>query len=94
MGKQQKKQIETQISEESIDANRKWSNTDRIEIMRLFRVAIATQNDMDSIYNLYKKYISANARMYITNCNCSGSIGQYWRDLLNFYSQNASNFEA
>lgn len=88
-----KKQIEVQQIEQPLDPNRMWSNIDKQEIMRLFKVAIATQKDMDSIYHLFKKYVNPNARMYVTNCNCGGSINQYWRSLLTFYSDNSQKFE-
>jgi hypothetical protein len=69
-----------------------WSKEDQNEILRLAKVAVATQADMDSIYELFKRYIRPNAIMYQINCNCSTSISKYYQLLLEFYSENADKF--
>ena len=69
-----------------------WSKEDQDEILRLAKVAVATQADMDSIYELFKRYIRPNAVMYQINCNCSTSISKYYQLLLEFYSENADKF--
>lgn len=66
---------------------------DADEITRLFRVVRATQSDIDSIFNLYKKYVNPKAATYRTNCNCNSSIAEYWRQLLQWFSDNRSLFE-
>lgn len=71
----------------------KYSNIDRVEILRLAKVAVAQINDLESIYSLYKKYIKPNAAQYKTNCNCSTSISRYYQDLLNWYSANGFKFD-
>jgi hypothetical protein len=76
------------------DPNRLYSIEDKVEILRLAKVANASQVDMDSIYSLYKKYINDKAGMYRTNCNCSNSISKYWSTLLQFYSDNGGKFES
>lgn len=76
-----------------LDPNRKFSVDDKNEILRLFRVAVATQTDMDSIYHLYKKYINEKAVMYQINCKCNSSIAAYYQTLLEYYSDNAELFE-
>jgi hypothetical protein len=58
------------------------------EISRLAKVAIATQQDCDSIYTLFKRYINPQAGMYRVDCNCYNSIGNYWTLLMEFYSEN------
>jgi hypothetical protein len=70
-----------------------YPNEDRMEILRLFKVAVATQEDLDSIFRLYKKYINPGATTYQTNCNCSISIQKFYQDLLNWYSDNGNKFE-
>jgi hypothetical protein len=70
----------------------KHSNRDASEILRLAKVAVAVQSDMDSIYELYKKYIKPKAIMYRLNCNCSTSLSRYYQTLLEWYSSNGSLF--
>jgi len=53
---------------------------------------VATKNDMDSIYELFKRYIRPNAVMYQTNCNCNTSISAYYQLLIEWYSGNANKF--
>ena len=81
------------MSKKQLDPNRMFSKEDKDEILRLFRVAVATQTDMDSIYHLFKKYINPKAAMYQTNCNCYTSIANYYQLVLNFYSDNGDKFE-
>lgn len=69
-----------------------FEKSDQDEILRLARVAVATQTDMDSIYHLFKKYVRPNAVMYQVNCNCQTSISRYYQLLLEWHSENASKF--
>lgn len=69
-----------------------YSKEDQDEILRLCKVAIATQTDMDSIYELLKKYVRPKAAPYIIGCNCQRSIGAYYQELLEWYSKNGSKF--
>jgi hypothetical protein len=70
----------------------KYPSSDRIEILRLAKVVIAQQHDLDSIYSLYKKYINEKATMYRTDCNCYTSISHYFQTLLDWYSENSNKF--
>ena len=66
---------------------------DGIELQRLARVVTATQNDINSIYTLYKKYMNSKA-VYSSSCNsCRGGIKLMWSELIEFYSKNKSIFE-
>jgi uncharacterized membrane protein YjdF len=69
-----------------------FNKEDQDEILRLAKVAVATKNDMDSIYELLKRYIRPNAVMYQTNCNCNTSISAYYQLLIEWYSKNADKF--
>ena len=69
-----------------------FNKEDQDEILRLAKVAVATQQDMNSIYELFKKYIRPNAVMYQVNCNCSTSISAYYQMLIEWYSNNADKF--
>lgn len=82
-----------QVEIDPIDVNRMYSKEDRLEILRLFKVAVATQPDIDSIFKLYKKYVNSGASTYSTNCNCSISISRFYQDLLDWYSKNGDKFE-
>ena len=90
------KKKEIKIEEVKIDERTNpdsmFSFADKDEILRLAHVVTALQKDMDSIYNLFKKYILPNAPMYKTNCNCSVSISSYYQKLLDFYSENMQKF--
>ena len=70
-----------------------YSLADQQEILRLFKVGNATQVDMDSIYNLLKKYVRPQAAPYILNCNCQQSISAYYQALLEWYVSNADKFD-
>ena len=70
----------------------KYDKEDQIEILRLYKVGNATKEDMDSIYNLLRKYVRPNAAPYILNCNCQQSISAYYQALLEWYSSNADLF--
>jgi hypothetical protein len=76
------------IEEKVLGPEDKFYPGDKDEILRLARVVYADHNDMTSIYNLYKKYINGNAPMYKTDCNCPTSIGSYFNQLLDWYSEN------
>lgn len=86
MAKQKKEMIETQKE------NNLYPIEDRLEIMRLFKVVNANQTDIDSIFNLYKKYINPKVVSYTTSCNCRGSISYYWAELSQWFSINANLF--
>lgn len=80
------------MAKKQLNPNRMFSVEDGQEILRLFRVAVASQQDMDSIYHLYKKYINPKAVMYQINCKCHTSIASYYQGVLDFYSDNADKF--
>lgn len=66
---------------------------DGIELQRLARVVTPTQNDLNSIYSLYKKYINSKA-VYSSSCNsCRGGIKLMWSELIEFYGKNKNIFE-
>lgn len=69
-----------------------YTITDRDEILRLMKVGNADQNDINSIFHLYKKYINPNQQSYVMSCNCHHSIGALYEKLRDFYSQNGSKF--
>ena len=69
-----------------------YNKEDQDEILRLFKVGNATQHDMNSIYDLLRKYVRPNAAPYILNCNCQQSISAYYQALLEWYASNADKF--
>ena len=69
-----------------------FTEEDQLEILRLAKVVNATQADMNSIYELYRKYLVPNAPMYVTNCNCGSSISSYYQKLLDWYHLNTDKF--
>jgi len=89
MAKQKKETVQVEQVEQKTNL---YPMEDRLEIMRLFKVANANQTDIDSIFSLYKKYINPNVKSYTTSCNCNGSISHYWKQLTEWYSENNSLF--
>ena len=69
-----------------------FSLEDQQEILRLFKVGNATQHDMNSIYDLLRKYVRPNAAPYILKYNCTQSIYAYYKALLEWYERNANKF--
>lgn len=69
-----------------------YSIEDKNEILRLFKVANATETDMNNIYELLKKYVRPGAAPYQRNCNCILSISAYYQALLEWYSSNTELF--
>lgn len=78
---------------EPIVEDDKFSSADRMEILRLFKVAVATHDDLESIFKLYKRYINPGASTYNVNCNCSISISRFYQELLDWYGQNGNKFK-
>jgi len=76
------------MSKKQIEPELLISEEDRKEILRLAKVAIATHDDCESIFHLYKKYINGALQVYRTDCNCSNSISNLWQRLIDFYSEN------
>jgi len=69
-----------------------YSKEDQDEILRLFKVGNATKADMDSIYELLKKYVRPGASMYQVSCNCQQSISAYYNALTQWYVENTDLF--
>lgn len=69
-----------------------FSQEDKEEILRLFKVANATETDMNNIYELLKKYVRPGAAPYQRNCNCILSISAYYQALLEWFSSNSDLF--
>jgi len=63
------------------------------ELVRLRGVAHANQHDMDSIFNLYKKYINPALASYKVNCQCSNAIHNLYWELLGWFAGNTHTFE-
>lgn len=79
--------------EEQVEAPVLFPKEDRMTIEALKKVTHPTKDQMDTIYELYKKYINPVQPMYRTNCNCAGNIvGLYWR-LLEWFDANTAKFE-
>ncbi len=85
MAKVSKKQEEVQTG--------LYPKEDAEQIQRLWKVVRVDNAEMEMIYNLYKKYINPNAARYAVNCNCHTSISNYWRTLLDWFSNNGDKFE-
>lgn len=47
---------------------------DSKEMMRLMSIEDPSKDDMDSTFNLYKKYIDPNLPSYRVGCGCGNAI--------------------
>lgn len=63
---------------------------DEVEILRLAKVVSPSSNDISSIYELYKKYVQADAQPpQISRCSsCGNSVVKMWRELITWYNKN------
>lgn len=65
---------------------------DAEEIRRFYKIVNASPADMESIYEMYKKYVKPNARRFVTNCKCPSSISAYYQNLLEWFNKNSHLF--
>ena len=63
------------------------------EEMRLLWRRILSNNDIDMVYNYYKKYVNPDAPYPINNCNCALSASRYYDTLRDWWSENGNKFE-
>lgn len=70
-----------------------FDKSDEDELVRICRIISPSVEDMDSIYNLYKKYINPNIDGYKSSgCNtCGNSIVNLWRGLSEWFNVNRNN---
>lgn len=61
---------------------------DSNEMMRLMSIEEPTKEDMDSTFNLYKKYIDPNLHGYRTGCGCGNAIERLFSILKEWYITN------
>jgi hypothetical protein len=61
-------------------------------LRQLRRVASPTGEQINQIWELYKKYINPNARPYTTGCSCDNDISTYYWSLMGWFSGNEGNF--
>lgn len=65
---------------------------DRNELNRLQATETPNQQDMDSIFELYKKYINAEVQGYTTGCSCGNSITKLYQGLMGWFLMNEHQF--
>lgn len=70
-----------------------WELQDYNEITRLKAVSNPSKTDMDSCFNLYKKYLDNNIQSYRTDCTCSGSITSIFSLLTQWFELNKVGFK-
>ncbi len=51
-----------------------------------------SQEDMEMIFNLYRKYIDSSITEFKTGCNCQNSIEKIFYGLINWYRENFNEF--
>ncbi len=63
-------------------------------IQSLLRKANGSQEDINNIHNLYKRYIAATAPAPVINCgSCPMSVSGYFNDIKNYYFNNLDKFK-
>ena len=65
---------------------------DRNELNRLQSTETPNQQDMDSIFELYKKYINPDVQGYTTGCSCGNSITKLYQGLMGWFLMNENQF--
>jgi len=65
---------------------------DREEITRLQGIDSPNQNDMNSTFELYKKYINPEIQGYNTGCSCGNSITKLHQALMGWFILNEHLF--
>lgn len=59
---------------------------DLIEMERLDHLTnLNSDSDINSIYNLLKKYVNSNLLPPVKGCNCSSGVRNYYIMLMNYY---------
>jgi hypothetical protein len=64
---------------------------DSNEMIRLMTIEEPTKEDMDSTFNLYKKYINPGLESYRTGCGCGNAIERLFDILKGWYITNHVN---
>lgn len=65
---------------------------DRNELNRLQATETPNQQDMDKIFELYKKYINPDVQGYTTGCSCGNSITKLYQGLMGWFLMNEHQF--
>jgi hypothetical protein len=65
---------------------------DRNELNRLQATETPNQQDMDKIFELYKKYINPDVQGYTTGCSCGNSITKLYQGLMGWFLMNENQF--
>ena len=66
---------------------------DRTLIISLHKCIHPNGNDINNIYEMYKKYVDNGARPPKNGCNsCGNSIANYWRGLCSWWNANQHTF--
>lgn len=79
---------------ESDNPNRMYSDFDRHEIEKLFKLSYINEGEANLIYKYIKKYIRPNAGMYSMNCNCATGISNYYDELTKWFLANSNKFDS
>lgn len=61
---------------------------DKDKMVELLGIDGFTVQEYDEIHRLYKKYVDQYQFNYSVGCDCSSSIMNLWRNLLDFYKKN------
>ncbi|NBP57169.1 hypothetical protein EBU71_11680 [bacterium] len=69
-----------------------FTSNDKNEIIRLQSTESPNQQDMDSIFELYKRYINPEIQGYSTGCSCGNSITKLYQGLMGWYLMNEHQF--
>jgi predicted component of type VI protein secretion system len=65
-----------------------FTEEERIELERILKLVRMDRQDMDSIFNLYKKFINPKLKVYNVGCKCQNNITKLQEKLINFYLSN------
>ena len=69
-----------------------YTKAEAEQIILLRRVSSPTGEQMDLIFNLYKKYVNPAIRSYTTGCSCHNDISTIYWSLMEWFPANENKF--
>lgn len=92
-----KKKEEEPIIEPEVKVNTNpdgmWSLSDRDMMLKLFKIAALSPQQVEEVIHLYRKYVNPAQPFTNSNCgNCQSSLSKIYSNLREWYGRNANNF--
>ena len=70
-----------------------WSIADRDAMLRLFKIAALSPQQVNEVVSLYRKYVNPAQPFTMSGCgNCQSTLSMIYSNLRDWYGRNANNF--